>query len=198
MSERPENLITYREAAELVGKDVKTIKRWRRDGKLQAHEQPGDTRVYVHRGQVLSIAGAQAGGRVGAPVQRTGPVPVFGPPKDEPPAQPPGGPVWEGMQAAIGALESTVRAQRETIEGLQADVAAAREELAAQRARVSELEAARDSTVKLLTERAGQVEDVKRELYQTEAELGAELAVYRKGLRKGWSLEKTLRKLHDE
>lgn len=50
-----DGLITIREAAEILGRDVRTVARWAKNGTLAAHRVVG--RVYVLRVEVEELLG---------------------------------------------------------------------------------------------------------------------------------------------
>jgi predicted nucleic acid-binding Zn-ribbon protein len=91
----PPDAIPLSEAAALVGKTAKTLRRWRAKGAF-AFTYAKDGRAYVSRSELLTVAGLQAEGHPAAPVH-----------KRAPPASPQALD-GSGLQAVLAAYESTL------------------------------------------------------------------------------------------
>lgn len=61
-----DDLITLKDASLLTGKSEQSIRRWKRDGKIEFISQNGDKRAYVSRSSILTLVG-----QMSQPVQGT-------------------------------------------------------------------------------------------------------------------------------
>lgn len=68
----PDDLIPLKEASKLIGRSVDTLRRWKRQGTIDFHQNPDDkSKLYVSRGAVLQATSVKV-----APVE---PVPAVAP-----------------------------------------------------------------------------------------------------------------------